>query len=214
MRKRLFTGLFLIGVVVANTVSPANATLVTIGTATYAGSDYQLIYEVEDQITWLDYRFTGNAATNPGSLSWAAGLSAELTINLYAGYSASWGGTEWRLPEASGYFTNNSFNDVYGSEMEDLYYTELGNELNDTSLNFGDFENLVAAYQWLEPNFPISPSYAPFFYFVNGTDGITTSSVNGSGISAMAVRSGEVVLEPMTIALLSLGSLLLRKRKA
>ena len=67
MRKKLLTGLFLVGVVVATTVNPANATLVTIGTATYVGNNYQLIYDIEDQITWLDYSNSG--ATFPESVA-------------------------------------------------------------------------------------------------------------------------------------------------
>jgi hypothetical protein len=52
MKRNLLVGVFLAGMVAAH-VNPANATLITIGTATYGASDYKLIYDVEDQTTWL-----------------------------------------------------------------------------------------------------------------------------------------------------------------
>jgi hypothetical protein len=184
--------------------------LVRVGTATYGGSDYKLIYDVEDELTWLDYSNSG--ATYPASLAWAASLEAALTINLDAGYSnASWAGTDWRLPAAFGYWSNNSSNNVSSSEIEGLYYDELGNELNDASLNFGDFDNIESNYHYIEAMFPISISYAPYFNFDNGTDGFVTSSVNG-GIYAMAVRSGAVP-EPGTMAIVAIGAAGLVRRR-
>jgi hypothetical protein len=209
MKRNLLVGLFLVGMVAAH-VNPANATLITIGTATYGASTYGLIYDVEDQITWLDYSNSG--ATYPESLAWAASLNdpGELTINLDAGYTASWT-TPWRLPEANGWWTNASWNGVTDSELESLYYDELGNELDDASISTGPFENIVygiqnASFYYMEPTFPISISYAPEFNFYDGSQGFVTSSVNG-GIYAMAVRSGAVSMipEPSTALLLAAG---------
>jgi len=75
----------------------SHATLTTIGTASYGGSEYNLIYDDDLSITWLDY------VHSPGDLayqlSWAATLngSGVLTYTLNAGVTTSWT-EDWRLP--------------------------------------------------------------------------------------------------------------------
>ena len=200
-------------------VNGANASLATIGTATYGGSEYKLIYDIEDQRTWLDYSNTG--ATHPESLAWAASLNTALAINLYEGHSASWESTEWRLAgNTTGFWNNASSNAITSSEMEDLYYSELGNVLNDASLNFGAFENLTASYYHMSADPALAAqlgvSWSPRFLFFNGVQEFGTSSVNGSGISGMAVHPGEVSIpEPATLSLLAigLGALAIRRRR-
>ena len=206
-------------VVMLTAANSANAALQTIGTATYGGNDYKLIYDTDDQLTWLDYSYSGNTATYSGSLAWATGLNnvGELTINLDEEYSASWDSTEWRLAgNVDGYFYATT-RIIYSSEIEDLYYSELGNVLNDTSLNFGDFEHLFASYYHMSADAALTGqigySFSPRFNFSNGVQDFGSSSVNG-GIYAMAVHPGAVVPEPATLSLLAFGGLsLLRKRK-
>ena len=215
MKKKLFAVLMLFSI-----AGVANASLVTIGTATYGSNDYKLIYDTDDQLTWLDYSYSGNAATYSGSLTWATGLNSAgvLTINLDEGYSASWDSTEWRLAgNVDGYFSANP-RYIYSSEMEGLYYDELGNVLNDTSLNFGDFENLLASYYHMSADadltVQIGLSWSPRFNFSNGVQEFGSSSVNG-GIYAMAVHPGAVVVpEPATLLLLALGGLILRRKRS
>ena len=207
--KRIIITLLAITSVVFSVSRPAYASLLTIGTATYEGSDYQLIYDVEDQITWLDYSNSGD--TYPGSLAWAASLNdpGELIINLDEGYSAPWDSTEWRLAGNTtgnfGYYSSDRY--VTSSEMAGLYYGELGNELNDTSLNFGDFENLFASSYHMSADAALmaqlSLSFSPVFNFSNGIQGFGSSSVNG-GIYGVAVISGAVIPEPASLGLLGL----------
>lgn len=189
-------------------VSTANATLVTIGTATYSGSDYKLIYDVDGQITWLDYSNSG--ATYSQTVTWVSSLDAALTINLNEGYSASWDDAKWRLPEVYGSGNNPTNINFTGSEMSDLYYSELGNELNDASLNFGDFDNMNSStYAWYfldpEPGWDWDPavgSFAPYFSWGEsiqadrGDHQISTNSLNG-GVYGMAIISGEVSMVPV-----------------
>ncbi len=60
----------------------ANATLVTIGTANYGGSEYKLIWDENNNgnsVVWLDYTNTQASWTDQNS--WAAGLDGSLTYN-------------------------------------------------------------------------------------------------------------------------------------
>jgi hypothetical protein len=189
--------------------SSVNAELLNIGTATYSGSDYNLIYDTDDELTWLDYSNSG--ATYPGSLTWAASLnnSGVLTINLDEGYTASWDSSEWRLAgNVDGFFSANP-QYIYSSEMEGLYYDELGNELNDTSLNFGDFNHLLASTYHMSADTALTAqiglSFSPRFNFSTGVQDFYSSSING-GIYGMAVLPGSVIPEPASIGLLGLVS--------
>jgi hypothetical protein len=79
----------------------ANAALTTIGTATYQGNEYNLIYMDDGPfgpITWLDY--TKGRDTWQNQVNWASGLGSQLTVTLNPGYTTSvdWS-TGWRLPE-------------------------------------------------------------------------------------------------------------------
>ena len=97
MKKKLTAicaGITLIGM-----TSLAQATLITIGTATYGGSICNLIWDDDNNgnsVVWLDY--TNNPATWQNQVNWATGLDAALTINLNPGYSVDWVDNAWRLP--------------------------------------------------------------------------------------------------------------------
>lgn len=78
----------------------AMAALTTIGTATYGGTEYNLIYMDDGPfgpITWLDYE--NNCYNWHNQVNWASGLGSELTVTLEPGYTSSidWS-TGWRLP--------------------------------------------------------------------------------------------------------------------
>ena len=113
----------------------AEATLTTIGTATYGGSDYKLIWDNDNNgnsVIWLDY--TNADLPWQDQVDWATGLDSSLTYNIDPLYSISWDDSTWRLPATVdgpyvwGYDgTTTAGYNITSSEMGHLYYTELGN---------------------------------------------------------------------------------------
>jgi len=100
---------------------PAVADLTIIGTATYDGTDYNLIYDDDNGggtgLVYLDYDYSADKWVNhPDAISWAAGLGAVLTVNL-TGYTTDidWS-SGWRLPELG----PNELHDLYHSEADHL----------------------------------------------------------------------------------------------
>jgi hypothetical protein len=134
----------------------AKADLTVIGTATYEGNSYKLIYEDDQNLVWLDYSTGYDNWRN--QVNWAAGLNVEevLTINLNPGISVNWIG-DWRLPitdeskakltgswpsdndvgdgtgfgwggpDQNGYHDYSWGYNMVNSEMGHLYYESLGN---------------------------------------------------------------------------------------
>ncbi|NDY73093.1 hypothetical protein DO021_15535 [Desulfobacter hydrogenophilus] len=114
-----------------------HAALTTIGTATYNGQDYNLIWDDDNNgnsVVWLDY--TNDRAKWADQISWASNLNGTnvLTYNIDSDYTVEWGTSSWRLPTtvdglwdfgADG-TTTAGFN-ITSSEMGHLYYEELGN---------------------------------------------------------------------------------------
>ncbi|VAW39015.1 hypothetical protein MNBD_DELTA02-218 [hydrothermal vent metagenome] len=189
----------------------SQATLTPIGTATYNSFNYNLIYDDDLGITWLDYTRKNDSGDIPDTWSnqraWAAGLNSGgvLTYNLNAGVTASWSGTDWRLP-----MTVDS--DVTASEMGHLFYTEPG--------GVGDFLNLTDAFYWSDTEYSLDTSRAWAFLFLTGSQSHEPKS---NAIFALAVRSGDVsfggggtpVPEPSTYLLLGSGiaGLIMWRRK-
>lgn len=215
MKKRflsvLTTGLFLLCV-----AGIANAALTTIGTATYRGSDYKLIWDNDNNgksVVWLDY--TNTASDWSPQMDWAAGLDSNLTYNLYPGYSVTWQDPAWRLPDADvsgdivGYYKT-------GSEMGHLFYTELG--LDGSSgyilpgeLNASEFDNLLGYpnWYWTATEYPGYPTSALDFRMYNGYQGSHFKASTYSDGCGLAVRSGQVSVVPVPGAIWLLGSGLL-----
>ncbi|MHC4645554.1 MAG: hypothetical protein ACYTBJ_08625 [Planctomycetota bacterium] len=85
---------------------PAGATLTVIGTATYDGNDYDLVWDDDNgsgtEVVYLDYDYSHDPffVNHPDAIAWAGGLGATLTINLLPGHSVTWSG-DWRLPAAN-----------------------------------------------------------------------------------------------------------------
>jgi len=158
------------GAVLLGMAGTVNAALLTIGTANYLGSDYNLIWDDDNNgnsIVWLDY---SNNDSWDNQTNWVSGLGAELTVTMNSGYTSNidWT-TGWRLPDTvdgplvSGVDgTTTAGYNITTSEMGHLFYEELGNlGIRDTSgntqtgyglQNTGDFSNLIASsyddYYW------------------------------------------------------------------
>ena|GEM_PF-682568 len=135
-------------VLVFGVVEIVDADLITIGTATYLGSNYNLIYEndsIDGGLVWLDY--SNDYHNNwQNHINWASSLntSGVLTYNLNPGVNVTWEG-DWRLPltdesqsnlsggggyegpDASGYHDYREGWNMVNSEMGHLYYESLGN---------------------------------------------------------------------------------------
>ena len=222
MREKLFAGLAT-GLLLFGMAGMANATLITIGTANYNGSDYKLIWDDNNNgnsVVWLDYT---NEATNWASQnSWAAGLDGQLMYNIDALYEVRWDDAAWRLPETvDGNWiwgfdgTTTAGYNITSSEMGHLYYVELGNlGYWDTSglgpqpgwglQNTGDFDSLVASKYWSGTEFASLPDRAWDFNMSHGTQNIRDKEGSRYGL---AIRSGQVsvIPEPATILLFGTG---------
>jgi len=204
----------------------ANATLEVIGTASYLGINYNLIYEDDQGLVWLDYTkgyaFWGNQVT------WAAGLNGAgvLTYNLNPGISVSWVG-DWRLPSTDpsvAYYAGYGYSgpdqtgkysyaggyNMTNSEMGYLYYESLMNKAFQATdgtypqpgwglTNTAPFNNLKTdRYYWSGTEFFLdgTPPYIGGWLF--GFEG----GVQGYGTKsydcyALAVRSGDVSFAPV-----------------
>jgi hypothetical protein len=208
MRRSWMLLLALVAVLCCSGV--ASAALITIGTATYGVSDYNLIYEEDQGLVWLDYTKGGDTWQN--QVNWASGLGGSLTVTLHPDYTTNidWS-TGWRLPETVngpyvwGYDgTTTAGYNITNSEMGHLYYTSLGNlGYFDTSgnpqsgwglQNTGPFNNLLADVYWSGTEYLLNPNYAWNFGFM---DGPQANSYKGACINALAVRPGEVSAVPV-----------------
>ncbi len=215
MKKKLValsTGLALLGM-----AGIAQATLTTIGTATYGGSDYNLIWDDNNNgnsVIWLDY---SNARTDwAAQNSWAAGLDGSLTYNIDAAWDVSWDDADkdgtadaWRLGSA-GENPNWGYNETT-SEMGHLFYEEL--ELDATltfyaELNAGEFDNLNVYWYWSGTEYASNTDHAWGVDMDGGGQfNVDKNYYDGYGL---AVRSGQVsaaapVPEPATMLLFSTG---------
>jgi hypothetical protein len=191
----------------------ANAQLTVIGTATYKGESYNLIYEEKQGLIWLDYSNRGNRWDQ--QVAWAVGLNEQgvLSCQFNSGINVSWDG-EWRLPATRdgartyGYdgASTAGFN-ITTSEMGHLYYVSLGNKgYYDTDgipgdgwypesewgfHNVGPFDNLMNDMYWSGTEYAINPPHAWSFNFPFGDQGNIAFKCSYPYMG-IAVRSGKV----------------------
>lgn len=233
-KKPLFYCLFFVLII----VNSAHAALVTIGTATYNNTDYNLIWEENNNgqsIVWLDYSTDQNTWDN--QMNWAATLSEELTYNISSNYSIEWDSDDWRLPTTVDGAWVGGFNgtttagfNITSSELGHLYHIGLGN-LGYYGINgigpqtgwglssTGDFNNLTDWSYWSSTESAQFPDNAWIFSMYRGEQDIALKT--GPWHRGIAVREAHVVStvpEPGTITLFYAGLIgmvgMVRKQKA
>jgi hypothetical protein len=190
-----------------------NAGLTKIGTVTYEGKDYNLIYEDDQGLIWLDYY----KPMEPfgvgwyGHVKWALGLNVPgvLSYKFNPGVSVIWD-SDWRLPKTVdggrtfGYdgTTTAGFN-ITSSEMGHLFYKSLGNQgyydtKGDPQAGWKGLKN-TAPFVSLKPEtylsgteYEIFPMHVWDFNMYFGSQGNLGFKPNHFS-AALAVRPGKVI---------------------
>jgi len=182
-------------------------------------ADAVYLYDTTLNVTWLR-----NANAN-GDMNW--GIAVGWADNLVTG-GGSTAISDWRLPmmsvaascnwsDTGG--TNCGLNAATGSsELASLYFGTLGNasasfdidgnRLSGAGLtNTGSFVNLISGNYWMgtaDTDFPADAAWS-----LNTEDGVQSRAPQFQPFSAMAVRSGDVLVtavpEPETYALMLAG---------
>jgi hypothetical protein len=203
----LVASLFLLG-----SFGVANATLITIGQATYSGTStqvsdndgsYNMVYDNDSPFGSVVYlNFSNSGANWTNQMAWASSLNTagNLSYTLNPGYSVDWGANLWRLPST---VDNSSAWSYYNttSEFGHLYYTELGNTgaidysgfypLSWGLTNKGDLTNLLQTSQyWSGTEYAAIPGTAWYFRQEFGNQAYGRKEFDF--LIGLAVRSGQV----------------------
>ncbi len=127
--------------------------------------------------------------TSNGQMTWfgAQAWANNLTLGDF---------TDWSLPTTIPALSGNN---QTGSQMGDLFYTQLGvsagsDIATSTNPNYGLFTNVQSYGYWSGSEVALNPDTAWGFFTVNG-DQYTTSK--NSQVYAWAVRSGDVAAVPL-----------------
>lgn len=203
--KRLWASLFVLGLFIGFS-GAAHASLTVVGTASYQGNTYNLIYDNNGPygpITWLDY--TKDSAIWQNRVNWATALGSGLTVTLNPGYTSTinWT-TGWGLPTTVDDGTNMIGYNMTSSEMGHLFNTELGGSLT----NAYGFNNLhpwqyFSGTPYYNPYFNNPDDWAWYFHFGQDYQGPYSKS---SAAYALAVREGDVSAVPIPAGVWLLGS--------
>jgi len=177
------------------------AALVNIGTATYEGGSYNLIYDADGPlgpITWLDY--SNKSPSLEKQIVWAATLGDKLTVTLNPIYTTNINWLiDWRLPHPGKTFKSDD--NIITSEMGHLYYDELKlkssfdqnyEEVSDDELNASEFNNLQALPYYYGTNVD---GFEELFFMEYGTQHSLPRSMT-TGVLGIAVHSGQVSMVP------------------
>ncbi|MCD2449438.1 DUF1566 domain-containing protein [Methylicorpusculum oleiharenae] len=139
----------------------------------------------------------GHFSISSGRMTWWGGLAFTDYLN-----SINYGGSsQWRLPSA-GANPQLGFNQT-GSELGQLFYSELGGTAFNSIPNTPTFNNEQSYAYWLATEYPPDPYNAWLFLTYNGgQDDFNKSSKN----YAWAVSPGQVPAIPIPGALWLMGS--------
>lgn len=157
-----------------------------------------LIYDDVLNITWTQTAGDGVVRNWADANTWAANL-------VFGGFS------DWRLPSMDvngdgtvvGCSTNvdcpdNEYGHMYYQNLNGTGDNKMGNQVGDGGVTL----NNIQSGNWSGTEFGPNPSFAWFFDFFNGAQGI---DFVGSSVFAWAVRDGDVVRVPESGSALLLG---------
>jgi len=192
------------GIILLGFTGFAQASLTTIGTATYGVTDYNLILDDNNNgnmVVWLDY--TNNWTNWTAQNAWAATLGSALTIKT-PGYDIDWGDSSWRLPTG---FPAKEFDDLWTNEFGFVF--QGGSGINGAytadELNIKGFTNITdASNYWTSTYYYDGKARQHSLRF--GQEYIWGANFSAYGMAIHTVNSSEVVPTPVPGAIWLLGS--------
>lgn len=142
----------------------------------------------------------GDFHISDGRMSWWGGLAFTNYLNIinYGGSS------QWRLPSA-GANPQFGFNQT-GSELGQLFYSELGGTAGNSIPNTPTFNNEQSYAYWLATEYAPAPLNAWSFNTVGGLQDVNGKLNQGNLVYAWAVSPGQVPTIPIPGALWLMGS--------